>query len=237
MTGFQTQVNIVQAPGVEGSFASNNPRALFVSGPGSLIAGPPGVTVGRFAWCPDGINLYNANNPAANVGAPQGFLANEQEGLNITFLSQANMEVLPGNILELFTRVDVWVKVLNTATVGQKAFANLQTGQAYSAAAGSTVNSFTGTGAFATDVLTVSAVTSGSLAIGSVIYGVAGVAAGTYITAQTSGTPGGVGTYTLSTAPGTIESGTVDATDYVETPWYILSAAATGTLAKIGYGN
>jgi hypothetical protein len=60
--------------------------------------------------------------------------------------------------------------------------------QAYEAA------SFTAT--IATTVLTVSAVTSGILAVGQVITG-AGVTAGTYITSLGTGT-GGTGTYNLS---------------------------------------
>lgn len=54
------------------------------------------------------------------------------------------------------------------------------------------------TGAIATTTLTVSAITSGALQVGSVISGV-GVTAGTYITALGTGT-GGIGTYTISTS-------------------------------------
>jgi hypothetical protein len=56
---------------------------------------------------------------------------------------------------------------------------------------------FTGTGAGAT--LTVSAVNSGVIAIGSVISGI-GVPPGTTITSQTGGATGGVGVYSTSTA-------------------------------------
>lgn len=54
------------------------------------------------------------------------------------------------------------------------------------------------TGSISGTTLTVTAVTSGTLVVGETLYG-AGIAAGTTITAQASGT-GGAGTYTLSTS-------------------------------------
>lgn len=60
-----------------------------------------------------------------------------------------------------------------------------------------------GTATFATSVMTVATLTSGYFAVGQAITS-AGVTAGTYITSQATGTPGGAGTYNLSTAPGTI---------------------------------
>ena len=48
--GFQTTVNLQQAPAVAGDFATANPRASFPAGEGQYVAGASGVTVGRFAW-------------------------------------------------------------------------------------------------------------------------------------------------------------------------------------------
>ena len=45
---FPGQVNVVQAPALEGDFASSNPRFNVLNGPGDPIAGPNGVTVGAF---------------------------------------------------------------------------------------------------------------------------------------------------------------------------------------------
>jgi hypothetical protein len=61
---------------------------------------------------------------------------------------------------------------------------------------------FIGTASFATNVMTVTAVTSGALTVGMAITS-AGVAAGTTISSLGTGT-GGAGTYNLSTSPGTI---------------------------------
>jgi hypothetical protein len=238
--GFQTSVNNQPAPGVEGSIASANPVATFVTGPGGLVTGANGATVARFAWTNDGLNVSNNSTDATSVAAagaartPQGFLANEQQGLITPYLSQAGMTVLAGQEIELFTRGDFWAKMKNAASVGMKAFANLLTGEVYPAAAGSVVSASTVTASFATNVMTVTAST-GTLKVGHAITG-AGVPANTYISSLGTGT-GGAGTYNLSTAPGTIASQSNTASEYIETPYSILSAALTGELAKIGYGN
>lgn len=61
------------------------------------------------------------------------------------------------------------------------------------------------TAAIAGDVLTVSAVASGFLAAGQTVAG-AGVASGTEIVEQLSGTSGGAGTYLLNREPGDVAS-------------------------------
>ena len=236
MNGFQAQVNQYPAPGVEGSFASNNPMSNAIAGAGAYVVGPYGVTVARFVWSPDLMNLYNTNNPAANVGAPIGFLANEQQGLNTVFLSASGMTMTPGAIAEPFTRGDFWAKMSAASTgVNQKAFANVNTGAVYPATSGSPPQTFAGTASFATNVMTVVTETSGTITVGTLITS-AGVAAGTYVSSFGTGN-GGTGTYNLSTTPGTIATQAATGTAYVETPFYVLSAANSGELAKIGLGN
>lgn len=66
------------------------------------------------------------------------------------------------------------------------------------------------TGSIAGNVLTITAVAQGSLSPGSIIYGV-GLAANTIVLAQTSGTPGGIGTYSITPNPQTISSETIAA--------------------------
>ncbi len=131
----------------------------------------------------------------------------------------------------LFRQGEFWARTLPTATRKQKVFANTGTGQISTGAAGSTIAGFVGTASFATNQMTVTAVTSGALAVNTVITS-AGVAAGTYITALGTGT-GGVGTYTLSTSPGTIAAQAVTATSYVETNYFVDSFGAVGELIKI----
>lgn len=97
------------------------------------------------------------------------------------------------------------------------------------------IGGFTGQASFATNVMTVGTATTGQLAVGSIITA-ASVAAGTYITSLGTGT-GGVGTYNLSTSPGTVGSAAVTASAWVETPWYVKSAGNVGDLIKIGIKN
>lgn len=82
------------------------------------------------------------------------------------------------------------------------------------------------TGAIAADVLTVSAVSTGSLSVGQGISG-SGMTAGTKILAQLTGTPGGVGTYRVNNsqtfASGAI-TGAASSGTYVNGVDYLLNA-------------
>lgn len=69
-----------------------------------------------------------------------------------------------------------------------------------------THSAFVGTATFATSVMTVTAVTSGTVAVGAPVVAT-GVAAGTRVSSFGTGT-GGTGTYNLSTSPGTLGSRT-----------------------------
>lgn len=75
------------------------------------------------------------------------------------------------------------------------------------------------TGSITANVLTVSVVNKGSVIVGLPIYG-AGITAGCKITAQTGGTPGGIGTYSVSATSNvtseTIYGGEYDAEQYTE---------------------
>lgn len=92
---------------------------------------------------------------------------------------------------------------------------------------------FSGTASFATNVMTVTAVANGAIHAGQKITS-SGVTSGTYILAQLTGTPGGAGTYSLSTTPGTITSQAVTGTSWIETDWYVKSAGNVMDLIKIG---
>lgn len=239
--GFQKQINLQPAPGVEGSFASSNPVVLYVTGPGGLISGALGAIVGRFGWATrQADDSERVDNNATLVvnglsRAPSGFIANEQQGLSTAYLSEAGMTMLPWQAMELFTRGDFWMKFNSSAARDQKVFANLLTGEAVAAAAGATVATFVGSASFATNVMTVTAVTSGVVKVGQRVVG-AGLPANTYVAAFGTGT-GGAGTYTLTTAPGTIAAQATTTSDYEETRFRVLSVAAINEIAKIGFGD
>lgn len=212
MGDFPSQVNVAQAPAVAGDFASKNPRYSYDAGPGGLVAGPLGCTVGRFAWASG--NLDGDGSPAqvsnTGFGLPSGFVHREQQALITAYLAASGNLIQPGFGMTLMTSGDFWVKNdgATEASPGLKAYANFADGKVTFAAAGSPAdggtstasalsagtNSFTGV--IVDDQLTASAVT-GTIAIGTTIAGT-GVPAYCTVTGQISGTAGGAGVYQLS---------------------------------------
>lgn len=98
----------------------------------------------------------------------------------------------------------------------------------YSVSIPQTVASTTISGSYG--VLTVTAVSSGALAVGDLISG-SGVTSGTYITGLGTGT-GGTGTYNVSPSQ-TASSTTITVAAATETKWYAASYAAAGELVKM----
>jgi hypothetical protein len=233
MTGFQRQVNQFPAPGVEGDFSSINPWASAVVGDSALVAGTGGVTVGRFAWQDTNGKVYN-HYPVASAfgtGAPRGFVGRNWQASIVTFLAESSMTVQAGQDLSLFVAGDFWARFAAGATIGDKVFASYSDGSVTSAAAGSTpAAAAVVTGSIATTVLTVTAVSSGALVVGGLVSG-SGITTGTRITSFGTGT-GGTGTYNVSISQ-TAASTTVTETGSVETPFFVVSAALAGEVAKI----
>jgi hypothetical protein len=233
MATFQRTVNANPAPAVEGDFASANPRRSMLAGESALIAGGDGVTVGRFAWARNSNGLVtNANpgNPA--VPARLGFVGRNQPVVITGWLEANSMLLTPGLEITLHDGGDFWCRFAGGAAIGQKVFARHSTGEAVAAAAGATVAgaSFTGVIAVTTGILTASVVT-GPIEVGALLAG-SGVPAGTIVTEQLSGTPGGAGTYqtNITTA---VASTAMTSTGAVETAWTVQSTAGAGELAKI----
>jgi hypothetical protein len=229
--GVQNLVNGVPAPGVAGDFASANfNRFSVLAGPGGLVAGPAGVTVGYFAWLSQA--SLDPDNAAQQVnsfgyGVPDGFVARPTNRLVITtYLADSSMLINKGFEVTLNSGGDFWV-VNNGAAqalVGQKAYAAFVSGAVSFAATGSastlslttsaiaantTVAAISMTGSISGNVLTVTAVSTGTLYPGTILTGPAGVASGTQVVAQLTGTIGGIGTYALSIGEQTVASGTV----------------------------
>ena len=209
MSGFQTTMYNQPAPAIEGDWCSANPRYSMLAGAGELKAGPNGVSVGRFAWAdPSGI-VSNSGG----VGR-LGFVGKDQVVLNPLWLEQAGLVVQAGLDVTLYSSADVWCRFAGGATQGQKVYANYADGTALSAVTGSPPQAASFTAAIAENtavftasigdyvtglsgnLMTVSAMTSGTIIPGSVIS--AGAAAGTVVLSQQSGTTGGVGVYIVS---------------------------------------
>lgn len=225
--GFQTSVGVQPAPAVAGDFASANPRWNVLAGPGGLVAGASGLTVGRFAWLSSsGIDQDNAPTIANSFGAGPvaGFVARHQQALITTYLAESGIQIPAGFGVTVYNGGDFWAKNEGStaAKFGDSAYANLLTGAvsfgvagAAATASGSTSTvaaaTFAVTGSISGNVLTVSAVSSGSVYPGATISGT-NVAAGSQIVSQLSGTPGGVGTYALNITEQSVASTAVSGT-------------------------
>lgn len=136
---FPTQVNVVQALAVAGDFADSNPRATVDAGPGALVAGTGGVTVGRFAWA-DSTMTTVLNT---GTGAPTGFVGRRNQALIVAFLAEGSNVIQQGHPVTLFNVGGFFVtnnNVSAASVVGQKAFANLATGAVRFAAAGTALS-------------------------------------------------------------------------------------------------
>lgn len=227
MAGFQTSVGVLPAPAVEGDFTSANPRSSVLAGPGGLVAGDAGVRIGYFAWVSQ--EALDADGAGAivnsfGIGTPTGFVHREQQGLITAFLEESGMLIPEGFPVTLHNDGDFWVtnNGATYATVGMKAYADIETGAAVFAATGTPgTASVTGaisaqtaqvTGSIDDNVLTVSAVGSGTVYPGATLSGTGGggVASGTRIVTQLSGTIGGVGTYAVDIPGQTVTSTTID---------------------------
>ncbi len=226
VAGFQTFTNVLQAPAIEGDFASTNPRHNVLAGQvynlAGLQAGPAGVRVGYFGWVDSTGRLVNN----FGGGAPTGIVHRCENALITQYLDGFSM-IVPGGFMdgELFDGGDFWVRNsgANLATYGMKAYANNVTGAITFAATGaptqaatstaSTISAQTNgaTGTITDNVFTAVSGLSGTLVPGTVLSGT-GVAPGTVIVSQLSGTPGGLGTYQVSPREQTVASTAVTGT-------------------------
>ena len=209
--GFQNEVNITPAPAVAGDFASANPRATVLAGPGSLVAGVGGVNVGKFAWIgDDGLTVQSYGTGAR---APDGFVHREQQAMIVDYLAESGVNVPVGMPITLHNEGDFWALVTGStaATIDAAVYAtyadgaitigSAATGASATGIIGATMTAsngatFTATGA--ADVLTVSSIT-GVITVGDTISGT-GVPANTTILEQLTGSAGVAGTYRTSVA-------------------------------------
>jgi hypothetical protein len=240
---FQTSVNTMPAPGIEGGFIDGPFNRVAVNaGPGGLVAGAT-LLAGRWAWTTDPYDPNGSPTVANSFGSGPvaGFLPNTHEAVITAFLGEGTMQYLPGSAVTLLKSGGFWVKNRGTTTAvkGMPAFANYADGSTSFAAAGGGVSaSVTGaiapstasfTGSITNGLLTVTAIGSGAVVPGSTISG-AGVASGTSIVNQMTGAPGGIGTYNVSIPEQTVPSTTISAT------YGTLTVSAVGS-GVVGVGD
>jgi hypothetical protein len=214
MSGFQKVVNIAQAPGVAGDFASTNPFSSVLTAQGGLVAPAGGLTVGNFFW----VGPAGQTSQSYVAGWQVAFLGRNEQALITEFLGEYTLVVPEGFMVVGMNGGDYWAAFADGATALATVYADETTGAPQMQATNSVTGSvgFAGTASFATDIMTVATQTAGSLiTVGDVVTS-AGVTAGTTVTAILSGAPGAVGsTYSLSTTPGTIAAQAASTASYV----------------------
>lgn len=216
MSGFQKVIYAQPAPGVEGDWAGNNPRASLPPVVAGAYKVAPGqmVRVGYFGFAGlDGL-VYSSLAAATAVGlAGIGFVqrsSNEPSALITEFLGESVMTLQTGLPVTLITAGDVYGNFPLGVLPNLPVYATAATGAPTTTAAGNTISTFkTASVSRAnavtdanttidadTGLLTVAAMGAGSPAIqiGDRVTGT-GVAPFTIILSQVSGTPGGAGTY------------------------------------------
>jgi hypothetical protein len=219
---FQTQVNSGPAPGVPGGFCDGSPRASVDAGPGGLVAGAS-LYAARFAWTtnpPDGDGTPSVANSFGS-GPIAGFCMNLHDSVITDFLAETSMKILPGTAVTLMKAGGFWIvnDGATQATKGMVAYANYTTGKASFAAPGANPGAASVTGSIAAssasitgsitgDRMAVTAVGSGTVVPGASVSGT-GVATGTQVVSQISGTPGGIGIYEVNIPEQTAPSGTL----------------------------
>jgi hypothetical protein len=230
---FPATMNQDNALAIEGDFASANPRSSFPAGEGQLVSGTS-CYAGRFAWAdPSGTTLNSQG-----TGNVLGFVGRHQTSLLTTFLSEASLQILAGTAVTPYIAGDFWVRNNGTTTsaVGNKAYAAYASGLASfgptgnppaaasvtGSIAANATNTFTGS--ITGNILNVTASVVGTIVAGSTLSGT-GVTSGTTIVQQLTGTPGGIGTYQVST-PQTVASTTITGAYGVLT----VTAVGSGTL-------
>jgi hypothetical protein len=251
-------------------FVATNPSVLPVGGAdlvlnGMFLTTSTRVPVGTVAQFPDVTTVtdYFGGGSTEAGQAPiyfAGWDASLQKPGNILFtqyntssvaayLRGGNISALPNSILQGYNGS---LNILIDGYAHNAASINLSGAGSFSAAAGliqtgingslSTIATFTGS--ITTTTLTTSGVT-GTIAAGQTLAG-GGVTAGTIILAQTGGTPGGAGTYSVSISQSSSPTSTVPTPavvtyDSVSGAFIITSgitgppstvAFATGTLAS-----
>src|ERR1700685_3073801 len=126
--GFQTQIGNQPAQAVAGDFASTNPYFTYDAGPGGLVAGAGGVTVGLFAWVYPPVDPNSAPTSVLNSGAGpvSGFVGRALPGLNTIYLSTASMLIPIGFMVTLFAGGCFWLvnNGATTSAIGNKTYAN-----------------------------------------------------------------------------------------------------------------
>lgn len=227
MGDFPNQVKVAQAPATIGDYCDKNPRYSYDAGPGGLVAGAGGALVGHFGWASGNLDGDGASAQVSSTGfgPVSGFVHREQQALIVNYLASSGLTIQAGFGMTLMTGGGFWAYNAGTtqAVQGMKAYANFADGSVTFAATASPSNGGTSTastlaagtssvtGSITGNLMTVTAVGSGTLYAGTTLSGT-NVVSGTQIVSQVSGTTGGVGVYLVSIGEQTVASTTISGT-------------------------
>lgn len=232
--GFQEFVNRQPPPAALGDWYGTNPRVSVIPPPKGFVAASDRCAVGRFAF------FHYDSGLAANYfrnGSVIGFIHKENQANLYEFLEYFELVITPGTPVTGLKKCEVWAQFASGASIGQKVYADAQTGLVTAAATGTGTQSigFTASIAVNTGVMTVTGAGTGNIAVGMTVVG-AGVPPGTFVTALGTGT-GGTGTYQTNLInQAAVTSQVMDAYGKIETSFTVYSAvpvdaAFTGAIA------
>ena len=196
--------------------ASSGVSTITVASGASIVAGqlvtaagiPNGTFVGSsYVTASTSVPLVNAYGVAVNTTAPLSTTA-------INFYTAG---------------------LQGTYTLSQSSTGTPTTGTSFSVSLSQLVSSTTITGTANGSTLNITSLTSGSFAVGMTVTGIAGVTAGTTITALGSGS-GGTGSYTVSTSQ-YVPSTTITGTAGSETYTFSMSWSQTGSTTLASANN
>lgn len=186
---FQSTVRQLQAFGVIGEIIRNVP---VISTPWNLVSDPAVNTIGNAFT----VTSYEGVAECGGTGTFAGILVNPKSyslaGTTAGAL-ESSLDLADNSVGELLTAGEIVVTLATASSIGDAVIFAEATGDLDSIAP---VAAFTA--AQATTVLTVSAITAGSLGVGSIIKNASGGIIGTVIALGTG--TGGTGTYTLNTS-------------------------------------
>lgn len=215
----------------------------------AIANGPAAVRGNKvFANVFNGSTLFAAAGsfPANNIGTNASVTAAISAAGVMTVSAVGSGTLAVGQLVQgVGIPANTYILSLGTGTGGTGTYNLTQTG--FTTTSGTvTATSPAGLGgaaassvsiAAATSTLTVTTLTSGTLAVGMLVQPIAGIPAGTYISALGTGT-GGTGTYILSAvATATVTTQACNFSPWIETPFYANSDGNPGDLVKIGVRN
>lgn len=156
---FQSTINRVNTYGMPGDIANGQVPHYAPTTP--RVATGATVNCGDFVWIDDQNGVSTCSK--AGTGKPVGIVQRIQD-FPLATTSEGSLQIPEGRTASVVTWGDMFVKVANSAAVGQKLFVNNTTGEIKAGAAGGSVASST-----ETDWAIVSLANNAPAATGSVV--------------------------------------------------------------------